>query len=51
MRDQMSERGAAFVKPDMLARFDADQNAVQEADWREYLHKLIGDAQRATGGM
>lgn len=46
----MSPEAAAFVKPGMRARFDADQKAVQDADWREYVQKIIGDAMKATAG-
>lgn len=42
--------GEAFVKPEMRARFEADQRAVRDADWRECVSRIIGDAMRATGG-
>jgi len=48
--NQVIPEAAAFVKPASRARFDANQKAVRDADWREYVQKVIGDAMKATAG-
>ena len=50
MTRDTTQRGAAFVRPAKLAQFEANENAVQEAGWREYVQKVIGDAMKATAG-
>jgi hypothetical protein len=42
---------AAFVNPVKRGQWEADNKAVQDSDWRDYLQKLIGDAMESTGGL
>jgi hypothetical protein len=41
----------AFVNPAKRERWETDHKSVQDADWRDYLQKLIGDAMEATCGL
>jgi len=41
----------AFVRREMRAKFEADQKAAQDADWREQLSTLVSDAMKQTGGL